>query len=104
MDPDVVEQRAGRLGEVVTVGREALDSRLARPQHSLVAGDGPARALGHDYLACQLPIDGATEAVHVVSLTPLHLILRASCVQEMEIPGACVVQNESFINSALSAG
>jgi hypothetical protein len=36
VDPDLTEERARRLREVVAVGREPLDGALARTQHLLV--------------------------------------------------------------------
>src|SRR4051794_36190738 len=61
VDPDVVEQRLGRLGEVVPVRCEPLDTRLAGAQDALVVR-APVVLL--DDVWSKFSIDGTTEVVH----------------------------------------
>src|SRR3954468_10178379 len=62
IDPDVVEQRLGRPGEVVPVRGESFDARLARAQDALVVRC-PAIVLLDD-VGSKLAIDGTTQVVH----------------------------------------
>src|SRR5204863_10115031 len=62
--PDVAEQRARGAGEVVAVGGEPGDDRLACAQHGgmVARGRGSRRSLGD--VGSKLPINGSTELVH----------------------------------------
>ena len=54
------------MGEVVAVGRQALDGRFARPQDALVI-HADSRLWVLDDLVSELAIDRSTEPVHADS-------------------------------------
>jgi glucosamine-6-phosphate deaminase len=61
---DVVEQGFGGVGEVVTVGRQALDRRLAGSEHAPVIGVRAFRVRILEDLVRDLPVDRPAEHVH----------------------------------------
>ena len=74
VDPDVVEQRLRRLGEVVHVGRQPVDRGLACLEHALVVGRAALERVIFQDLVLELPVDGAAEVIHryVPPRTPLR--------------------------------
>src|SRR4051812_43690697 len=64
VDPDVVEERLGRLGEIVPVRGKPLYARLARTQDALVVGDAVVLLTILNDVSSKLAIDGTTEVVH----------------------------------------
>src|SRR5215213_5506168 len=78
MHPDLVEERTGGPGEVAAVIRKALDGALACVQHPLLVPATERISLVLDDDRCQLAVDRAAEAVHLLgtpfgflSLTPM---------------------------------
>src|SRR3954454_334130 len=64
VDPDVVEQRLGRLGEVVPVRGEALYAALAGAQDALVVREIVVLRPVLKNVRSKLAIDGSAEVVH----------------------------------------
>src|SRR5580700_9276176 len=61
---DVAVQRARGVGEVVAVGRHALNDGLARAQHMLVVEARAGAVLGREDVRRELSVYGPAELVH----------------------------------------